>query len=417
MSSFRLKLLSASALLALAACSSEPIPSMAGKYTIPPNLAPTVVPFTLEGDQILFEIEAQGPAENRKLLSVLNMGQAPLVLMERVWKETGHVPHTPLDIRIGGIPVQVAPGVSGNLDDAAYPDRQLGFWFFTHKVEGALQAGFLQNFDIILDYSQKTLTLAAPGTLPHDGVAVPIRVKEETGLATVDLMVDGKRYPIVIDCGGPYTFIRPSVAAEWLKAHPDWRHSQGAIGSANYLMTEFSGEEQGALIRLDKAALGSMAVENAGVYGAGGGMGPHNILSVESFLDDWQKGAPEPVIGWLGANVLKHYRLTIDYKAHMSWWKKLSDFDPHELDQVGIEFAYDKGVYSVARIVADKEGKPTASGVESGDQIAAIDDAPVQGWSRDQLFAAVHGKPGDIHRITVQRGGKSLTFALPVVGF
>lgn len=206
MSKLKQTLLSAAAALALAGCSTE-VPSMAGKYTIPANLPPTVVPFTLEGDQILLEMEARGPAENRKLLAVLNMGQAPLVLMEHVWKESGHIQHTPLDIRIGGIPVQVAPGVSGQLDDAAYPDRQAGFWFFTHNVEGGLQAGFLQNFDITLDYSQKTLTLAAPGTLPHDGVPVPIRVKGETGLATIDLMVDGKRYPIVIDCGGPYTFI------------------------------------------------------------------------------------------------------------------------------------------------------------------------------------------------------------------
>src|SRR5579859_865488 len=149
MSSFRLKLLSAAAVVALAACSSEPLPSMAGKYTIPPNLSPTVVPFALEGDHILLEMEVQGPAENRKLLGVLNMGQAPLVLMEHVWKETGHIPHTPLDFHIGGIQVEVAPGVSGRIDDAAYPDRQAGFWFFTRNVEAGLQAGFLQNFDII----------------------------------------------------------------------------------------------------------------------------------------------------------------------------------------------------------------------------------------------------------------------------
>jgi len=169
-------------------------------------------------------------------------------------------------------------------------------------------------------------------------------------------------------------------------------------------------------MRLDKAALGPMDMANVGVFGAGGGMGPLNVISTEGFLDDWQKDAPEPVIGWLGANVLKHYRITIDYKAHMSWWKKLSDFDPHELDQVGIEFAYDKGFYSVARIVG-KEGKPTATGIESGDRVVAIDDAKIDGWTRDQLFAALGGKPGDSHRVTVERSGKSLTVPLPVTAF
>ncbi|HMA50311.1 MAG TPA: PDZ domain-containing protein, partial [Magnetospirillaceae bacterium] len=408
--------LSATAVLCLAACAGDDVPSMAGKFTVPSNLPPTVVPFTLEGDQILVEVEVQGPTQNRKILCALNMGHPVSGWMEHVWKETGHVPHTPAKFSVGGIPVEVASGASAGLDDAAYPDRQLDFWFFTHQVEGAVQAGFLENFDITLDYARKTLTLAAPGTLPQDGVAVPIRVKPETGLATVDFVVDGKPYPIVIDVGGPYSFIRKSVAAEWLQTHPEWRHADGAIGPANYLMIGQSAEEKGSLMRLDKATLGPMAIENAGFFGVGGGMGPLGVISTEAFFDDWQKLAPEPVIGWLGANVLKHYRITIDYKAQMSWWKKLSDIDPHELDQVGLSLVYDKGVYSVGRIVA-KDGKPTATGIEKGDKLAAIDDAPVKGWSRDQLFAALGGKLGDLHKVTVDRDGKTQTFSLPVEAF
>jgi len=100
----------------------------------------------------------------------------------------------------------------------------------------------------------------------------------------------------------------------------------------------------------------------------------------------------------------------------MSWWKKIDDIDPHELDQVGISFVYDKGVYSVGRVVT-KDGKPTVTGVEKGDKIVSIDDAPVKGWSRDQLFAALGGKPGDLHRVTVERAGKTLTRSLPVTAF
>ena len=414
--SLRVRFLSTAALLYLAACSSDEVPSMVGKFTVPPNLSPTVVPFTLEGDQILVEVEVQGSAQSRKIICALNMGHPVSGWMEHVWKETGHVPHTPAKFSVGGVPVEVASGASASTDDVAYPDRQLDFWFFTHQVEGALQAGFLENFDIALDYTRKTLTLAAPGTLPHDGVAVPIRVKPETGLATVDFIVDGKPYPIVIDVGGAYSFVRKSTATEWLKTHPGWLHADGAIGPANYLMIGQGAEEKGSLMRLDKAALGPMAIENAGFFGVGGGMGPLDVISTESFFDDWQKLAPEPVIGWLGANVLKHYRITIDYKAQMSWWKKLDEIDPHELDQIGISFVYDKGDYSVGRVVT-KDGKPTVTGIEKGDKIVSIDDAPVKAWSRDQLFAALGGKPGDLHRVTVERDGKTLTLSLPVTAF
>jgi hypothetical protein len=409
-------LLSAAALTTLAACAGSQPVSMEGKFTIPPAVSPTVVPFILEGDQILLEVEAEGPKGIRKLLVNLNMGNAYSGWMQHVYDEVGQVHGQPVKFRIGGIPVEVASGASGVVPDAAYPDRQWGFFFFTHPLEGTLQCGVLQNFDISLDYQQKTLTLASPGTLPHEGVPIPIRTKPETGVSTVDFMVDGKAYPMVIDVGGPYTWVRHSTSGEWLKAHPEWRRATGAVGAVNYGMTRYSGEEEGTVMRLDKAALGPMEIDNVGIFGVGGGMGPLNIISSETLYDTWQKGAPEPVVAWLGANVLKHYRLTVDYKAHMSWWKKLSDFDPHELDQVGLEFAYDKGVYSIARIV-DKDGRPTAKGVESGDKLVAVDEASTQGWSRDQLFGSLGGKPGDTHRLTIERDGKSLMVSLPVISF
>jgi len=414
--SFRLSLLSAAALFSLVACSSGGPPSMAGSFIVPANLPPTTIPLIIEGDQILLEVEAEGPKGSRKLLVDLNMGGPGSGWMGHIYEEIGFVPHTPVHFKIGGIPVEVAPGHSHVLDDKAYPDRQVGFFFFPEKVEGQIQCGVLQNFDISLDYEQKTLTLAAPGTLPHDGVAVPIRVKPETGLATVDFVVDGKPYPMVIDVGGPYTWIRPRTAAEWLKAHPEWRRAEGAVSLINYGMTEYKAERNGTVMRLDKAAIGPMPIENVGIYGTANGIGPLNIADTEDFYDMWQKGAAEPVVAWLGANVLKHYRITIDYKAQMSWWKKLSDIDPHELDSVGIEFAYENGVYTIVRIV-DKDGKPTASGVESGDKLVAVDEKRVDGWSRSQVLASLQGKPGDIRRITVERGGKTSTIPLSVVAF
>ena len=412
--SLRVGFLSTAALLCLAACASDV--NVAGKFTVPANQPATDIPLIIEGDQILFEVEAEGPAGSRKLLVNLNMGSPYSGFQKHIYEEVGHVHGEPVKFRIGGIPVQAAPGMSGIIDDAEFPDRQLMFFFFTHKVEGNIQCGVLQNFDIALDYSRKTLTLAAPGTLPHDGVAVPIRVKPETGLASIDFMVDGKRYPMVIDVGGAYNWVRPSTAAEWLKDHPERLRGEGAVGNANYNMTSYSIEEKGLDLRIAKAALGPMEIDNVGALGMGGGGGPLNLIGSEWFIDQWQKDAAEPVVGWLSANVLKHYRVTIDYKDQMSWWKKIDDIDPHELDQVGLNLVYDKGVYSVGRIV-EKDGKPTAKGVESGDKITAIDDAPVKGWSRDQLFGALRGKPGDSHQVTVERGGKTLTFFLPVEAF
>lgn len=410
------KFLPPALLLALAACAASEM-DMAGSLTVRQNTPPVTVPLIIEGDQILLEVQADGPdGKSRKLLANLNMGGPFSGWQQHVYDEVGHIQGQPVKFHVGGIPVEVAPGGSARMEEASYPKRQSGFFFFTHNVEGQLQAGLWEHFDITLDYQAKTLTLASPGTLPHDGTPVPIKVNSKTGLATVDFIVDGKPYPMVIDAGGAYSWVRRSVAGEWLKAHPNWERGKGAVGLANYNMTDYSGEQEGTLLRIPKAALGPMEIDNVGVLGVGGGFGPLNAISSEYFFDQWQKDAPEPVVAWLSANVLKHYRLTIDYKDRISYWKKLGEIDPHELDQVGLNLVYDNGVFFVGRIVT-KDGKPTAEAVESGDKLLAIDDAPVQGWSRDQLFGALGGKPGDIHRITVERSGKTLTVPLPVIAF
>ena len=47
---------------------------------------------------------------------------------------------------------------------------------------------------------------------------------------------NGKAYPITIDNGSGYTWIRKSVAREWLSRHPDWQRGTGAVGPSNMRM-------------------------------------------------------------------------------------------------------------------------------------------------------------------------------------
>jgi hypothetical protein len=42
------------------------------------------------------------------------------------------------------------------------------------------------------------------------------------------------------------------------------------------------------------------------------------------------------VVGWLGGNVLKNFRVMVDFPRHTTYWEGESDLDPHDLDQVGV---------------------------------------------------------------------------------
>jgi len=386
--------------------------------TAPPTFSQTTVPMIVEGDQLLVELDAIRPdGGTRKLLANVNMGHSHPGLQEHVYKELAIDQGRAFSFRIGGIPISVDSHAVESLDDAEPPDRQVGPFFFPQKVEAWLQAGVLEQFDLVLDYANKTMTLAQPGSLPPEGTAVPVRLNKDTGLVTADFLVEGRAYPIVIDGGGGYSWIRHSTASQWRNTHPEWQRAEGAVGLSNYNMLPYAFEQEGTVLRLPEAAIGDMPLQNVGMLGAGPTLGwPWDNLFGEVFYDIWQKGAPEPVIGWLGGNVLKHYRLTIDYRNQMSYWLKVSDIDPHELDQVGVTLVYKHGEYRIGNIVK-QAGKATVEGIEIGDRILAVDGQSSQGWSRDQILAALHGRPGQQHKLSIDRDGKSLEFSLSVTGF
>jgi PDZ domain-containing protein len=126
----------------------------------------------------------------------------------------------------------------------------------------------------------------------------------------------------------------------------------------------------------------------------------------------------EPVIGWLGGNVLKGFRVTIDCPGHMTYWERQSDLDAHDLDQVGVtlETRDDQPGFFIAGI-ATKRGAPTVEGARIGDRLVQVDDLRLDGATRGALFSALHGKPGSVRLLTLERDGKRVTVPTRISAF
>ena len=122
-----------------------------------------------------------------------------------------------------------------------------------------------------------------------------------------------------------------------------------------------------------------------------------------NFFDWYSKKAPEPVIGWLGGNVLKGFRVMIDFPGHTTYWEQESDLDSHDLDQVGVTLEKRSGGYFIAGI-AEKSGKPVLDSVQIGDKLIQIDDVQVSGATRGAIFAALHGQPGSVRLLIAGKG-------------
>jgi hypothetical protein len=122
------------------------------------------------------------------------------------------------------------------------------------------------------------------------------------------------------------------------------------------------------------------------------------------------------VIGWLGGNVLRGFRLTIDFPRRMTYWERVSDLDPHDLDQVGVTLEKRSDGYFIAGIV-QKSGKPTVDAVRVGDKLIQVDKVLLSGATRGAIFAALHGEPGSVRLLVLERDGQQLTLPAKVNAF
>ncbi len=379
------------------------------------------VPFVFDDNRIFVELEFVRPDGTlRKALAFVDLGTPAPVLLEPLFKELQIDQKRPLVFRVGGIEIQVESSAV-QTDTGSFMTGPKGRR--TVAVEAVLPGSVMKNYQVVFDYAAQSLTIARPETIKPRGIAVPCRVNDKTGLISVEAAIAGHSYAVAIDSGSAYTWFREDIAQQWVKAHPEWKRGRGAVGEAN-MQTQSGGAEANAtVLRIREIRLGALRLEQIGALGIAPQAPPFPPVPGESavqgnFFDWYSKKAPEPVIGWLGGNVLKGFRVTIDFPKHMTYWERESELDPHDLDQVGVTLETRDGVegYFIAR-VAEVNGTPTVQGVRAGDKLIQVDGLGLDGATRGAIFSALHGRPGMVRVLIVERDGKRLTFKEKTTAF
>jgi hypothetical protein len=413
--------------LAVASCAHmPPSPDMRAAVT-PPLLnartsGPVTVPFVLDNNMIFVDVAfVKSDGSERKVLAAVNMGQTPLYLSNELFRELAPERNHPLRYRIGNAvidedgstvqPESMLAELSATTlipaEEAKKPSDRLATQFAPRKVDAIIPAGVLVHFEVVWDYRAKTLTLAAPGSLKPEGVAVPVRVNPATGLVNVDVTFDGASHPFVIDNGGTYSGFRD--AKPWIRAHPAWLRSIGGIGAANYSMS--AADADLPVVKITDPAIGPLQLDELG--------GVEVIFPrlIGPIFWNWYSGkAGESTDGWIGGNILKNYRLTIDAQNRMSYWLAEQPADANDLDQVGVVLQRSKAAITIAGI-ARKNGLATVSEANKGDTLLAIADLNAATATDGQLLGALHGKPGDVKRLTLERQGTRLEVDTTVTHF
>jgi hypothetical protein len=377
------------------------------------------VPFIFDDNRVFAELNFARPnGTMRKALAFVDLGTPTLVLDKKLHEELQAGQGKPVILRVGDLKIK--------LDSSAVEtDTGLGVTGPNGKrtvpVEVVLSGSVLTNYQVVVDYAKRTLTIAQPNTLKSPGDAVPCRVNEKTGLVSITADIGGRPYALAVDTGSAYSWVREDVAEQWTKAHPEWKRGKGAVGEANMQTRTDGAEATATILRLPEIKLGSLSLKQIRALGIAPEAAPIPPApgqgKVEGNFFDWySRKGPEPVIGWLGGNVLRGFRLMIDFPRHMTYWERVSDLDPHDLDQVGVTLEKRSDGYFIAGIV-QKSGKLTIDAVRVGDKLIQVDNVLLSSATRGAIFAALHGEPGSVRTIVVERDGQQLTLTAKVTAF
>jgi hypothetical protein len=421
----------------------------AGAGTLPKNQPPAGAPMILDAGRILLDIDVATPdGGSRKALAYFNMGMPRTLLSKALYAELGIDRGAPLRYAAAGGGFEIA----ASKVEAAQPNYfGLTFdqMFSPRKVDAMLTPSALLDRVVVIDYPGRTLSIQSPGGAAPEGVAVPMSLNPDTGLASVDVRVDGALHPFVIDAGSGYVWMRNSTLEKWLAKAPDWRRARGALGAANYNMLDLTFEAQGTVARVPQLAIWDVKLANVGVFAPPPLLGVAEGLIGEAFWEMFQEWTPGPVVGWLGANVLRNFRLTLDYPNRMSYWRPVSppspslvraagegtltsrirdavanpthgpsepgrDGDAHDLDQPGVTLGRRDGKFFISGLVEPARGRPL-EGVTVGDELIGVGGLDASGASKEQLLSALHGRPGDIRVLTLKGSGGERRVEAPVL--
>jgi hypothetical protein len=269
-------------------------------------------------------------------------------------------------------------------------------------AEGLFPGHLLARYQVVFDYLAREFTLALPGTLKMKGTRLSTPVSEKWGFARMEAQIEGKSYGFLLDSGAAYTMVSQQVLDDWRSTHPDWAVLNGAVGAAN-MVGDF--DPKALMLRLPKVAFGPLQITGVGVVSRRAGMFEH-----------WMsRDMTAPIIGAIAGNVLRGFRVQIDYAQGATYLEQTGKLDSTDLDTIPLILnPQADGTYVVSG-VAQQAGQPLMEGIAVGDKLVNIDSFAVDGKSLGEVLDALRGKPGQIRNLVLERGGKQITVFARVI--
>jgi len=284
-------------------------------------------------------------------------------------------------------------------------DEDVGNPLRAELADLSLPASLLRRHHLVLDAPAGTVTFADAGSVEPRGVRVPVGVHAGTGFVRTEVTVDGTTHGILLDTGPSCSLVVDEVFRAWQARHPDWPAAAASAGPGN--MSGLPAEARTPMLRVKALEWGPFTVSDAGWC----------WRADAAFGDLVSPGTTAPVIGALGGNVLRGFRVEIDYGRGEVWLEQGAPLGPEDTDMVGVVITREIGeageelpgtTYRVAAAVTGLDG------VQVGDRLVAVDGEPVGERSLAEVIASLAGELGTTRPLTLERDGELVQVDAPV---
>jgi predicted aspartyl protease len=359
------------------------------------------VPLILEGNVPMIDLEfirPDGTAHTARFL--VDTGGGGFLISKNLAKAIGLEPSGPAstgegaqyapaaapEVRMGGMPLDLRGArVMIQLSPERFMSRD--------AVDGLLPGHVLERYHVIFDYPGHKFTLAAPGSVRPRGAAVPSPFRRENGFPRVEVAIGDRRVGFLLDTGASFTMIS-SAAVGWSVVEPTfWPRCLGAIGPANMGLP---GDSKRLMLRIPEVRLGDFVLREVGA-----------VTRPEGTFENWMTGMmAAPVAGAMGGNVWRQFRVEIDYAAGITYLERPANAEPDDLDLVGLTFAQTPDNSLIVEAVSRDADQGLRDQVKPGDRLRSVDGTPIASFSLMQIVERLRGKPGDLKKLELERGGK-----------
>lgn len=302
------------------------------------------------------------------------------------------VPTVPPVIQFGSTPIVLTSSKAFiHLGESSFDTRE--------RVEGLLPGKALEPYQLILDYPMRLFSIAPDGCVPHRGERVESTFVPTSGHPEIRVVIGGAKYELLLDTGSRTTLAGRGLLENLSATHPSWPHSVGASGTAD--MPGSDGKE--LLLRVPELIWGSFHVRNVLIVSR-----PDATYSPDHYE------TPEPIVGALGGNVLRSFRVEIDYPHGETYLEQSTEKTGKDMNSAGLVLDVNTAHQLVVRAVATSAAALTKRNVRPGDVILDIEGKRENPWTIVEASDALAGTEGKTKHLVVRRGGKVLSIEVVI---